>query len=280
MKPFDYAPLTLYCTEIARNAVMSRAEEQATARLVQAGDPAAREKMIERNLRLVVKIAGDFANRGLPLEDLVAEGNLGLMEAVDRYDPDNGAKFSTYAAWWIKQAMRSAVQSHSRTIRLPAHIHSRAYHIQQAVTTLEERFGRTPSDRELAEEVELTEDQVRQVLDVCQPITHLETSLGEDSSADMGDVIADEDARDPEVEATVQDDVRRIRELMAGLPERERYILETRFGLTAEDEHSQTLGEVGDHLGVSRERIRQLQEKAITSLRFAYANDDLLAVPA
>lgn len=261
--------LATYHEEISRYPLLTREQEKALGRRIQNGDEDARREMIESNLRLVVTIAHDFAHRGLPLEDLIAEGNVGLMTAAERYDPENGAKFSTYAAWWIKQNMRAAAQNQVRTIRVPTHVQSRAWAIDKATTKLEVELGRDPSVTELAEATELTPEQVEFTKRSVQPISHLESVVGgPEGGTEFGELIADIEADTPDEEACRWDDIRQVNDYMEELSDREQRILVKRFGL--EDDEPTTLSEVGKHVGLTRERVRQLQNGAVDHLRVLF----------
>lgn len=258
--------MAIYHEEISRHPLLTREEEKTLGRRVQKGDALARQRMIECNLRLVVTIAHDFTHRGLPLEDLIAEGNIGLMKATERYDPENGAKFSTYAAWWIKQHMRCATQNQTRTIRLPSNVQARAWAIEKARTALEEDLRREPSTEEIAAATDLTPAQVRHARRSAQPIAHLESSIGgERGDNEFGSLVADETASKPDEEASRQDAIAQVRQFLGRLTEREQDILRTRFGL--DNDEPTTLDDVGRHVGLTRERVRQIQNNALTKLR-------------
>ena len=231
--------LSHYFSEISRDPLLSRDEEITLGRRSQRGDDDARRTLIERNLRLVAKIAQDFTHRGLDLDDLIAEGNTGLIEAVDRFDPERGAKLSTYAAWWIKQAIRKAIRNQSRTVRLPAHIQDRNYRIAVATRTLHDQLGREPNAEEIAEEVELSLEQVHQVMEATQAMTSLDSRLAnEKNGSRFGDLVPDENASQPDEVA---------------------------------------LCEVGDRIGLTRERVRQLQNRSILRLRNAFDDEEFVS---
>ncbi len=258
--------MAAYHLEISRHPLLTRAEERELGRRIQQGDPEARERMIESNLRLVVTIAHDYAHRGLPIEDLIAEGNIGLMKAADRYDPENGAKFSTYAAWWIKQQMRSATQNQVRTIRVPTHIQARAWHLDKASAALEEEWQRDPTTEELAQATDLTPEQVELTRRSVQPITHLETSIGaRDGETEFGDLVADVDAPMPDEAVIRRDAIDEVRRFLHLLSDREQRILRIRFGI--DNDEPATLNEVGTRVGLTRERVRQIQNQALIQLR-------------
>lgn len=269
--------LTGYLEEISQHALLTRDEERQLGRRIQSGDDAARERMIESNLRLVVTIARDFSHRGLPIEDLIAEGNIGLMKAADRYDPENGAKFSTYATWWIKQHMRAAVQNQVRTVRVPTHIQGRAWNIEKASTQLECELGREPSDEELADATDLSVEQVVTVRRSLQPICHLEAPMAE-SETEWGEILADKNAECPDEIASRNDGIAQIRQLLGQLTEREERIIRTRFGIDQPD--PATLSSVGETVGLTRERVRQIQNNALTKLRCAVDTNEVVPLTA
>ena len=268
-----------YYKSISRHALLTRDEEKELGHRVQAGDQEARARLIESNLRLVAKIAQDFAYSELPTEDLISEGNIGLMTAAERFDPENGAKFSTYAAWWIKQHMRNAIRNQVRTIRLPSHIQTRAWNLHKETARLQMDLGRDPTNDELAAALKLTREQLDLVKQSVQPITHLDATIGEaENGRTFGETIADESAVLPDEVASSHEDIHRVRQLLKDLPERDRRILNARFGIDQED--PDTLSKVGKKLGVSRERIRQRQKSALTQLRIAMEESEPLPMSA
>ena len=240
-------------------------EELALARQVQRGDEAAREHMIKANLRLVVKIARDYEGLGLPLLDLINEGNMGLMTGVERFDPKRGAKLSTYAAWWIKQNIRRALANQSRTIRLPVHVVDSLTHMRKAEVKLRETLDREPTDEELADELRLDARRVRRYRDASRAPVSLDAPAYDDESSRIADVVADTNAAAPFERVLMETDTELVREVLATLNERESRILNWRFGLT--DGKSLTLEEVGKKMGLTRERIRQIQDAALKKLR-------------
>jgi RNA polymerase primary sigma factor len=259
-------PIRLYMREIGQVPLLTPQDEVKLARKIKRGDAAAREHMIKANLRLVVKIARDYENYGLPLLDLISEGNIGLMKAVERFDPDKGAKLSTYAAWWIKQAIKRALADQGKTIRLPVHVVDKLFHIRKAEARLVELFGREPTDQEIAEEIALKADQVREYRRASVAPTSLDARLGsEDDSNRVADVVADPNAAAPYQQVLEDSDNAILGEVIRTLSPREQTILQLRFGLNGEDER--TLEEVGEQFGVTRERIRQIQDEALRKLR-------------
>lgn len=255
----------LYLKEIGQTALLTIEEENALAARIKKGDKAARERMIKANLRLVVKIARDYEGYGVPLLDLISEGNIGLMKGVERFDPTKGAKLSTYSAWWIKQAIKRALANQGKTIRLPVHVVDKLFHIRRAEARLLEAFGREATDDEIAGELDTTPDKIRELRTASQRPASLEAPLGYDSDNKVADVVADENADDPYSELEGKANTAMLREVMKDLDPREVTILRYRFGLDGDDE--KTLEEVGRKFGLTRERIRQIQEIALKKLR-------------
>ena len=255
----------LYLKEIGQTPLLTIAQENDLAAKIKKGDKAAREQMIKANLRLVVKIARDYEGYGVPLLDLISEGNIGLMKGVERFDPSKGAKLSTYSAWWIKQAIKRALANQGKTIRLPVHVVDKLFHIRRAEARLQEAFGREATDDEIAEELDTTPEKIRELRTASQRPASLEAPLGYDSDNRVADVVADENAEDPYRELEDKANTRMLREVMKDLDPREVTILRYRFGLDGDDE--KTLEEVGRKFGLTRERIRQIQEIALKKLR-------------
>jgi RNA polymerase primary sigma factor len=255
----------LYLKEIGQTPLLTIEEENALAARIKKGDKAARERMIKANLRLVVKIARDYEGYGVPLLDLISEGNIGLMKGVERFDPTKGAKLSTYSAWWIKQAIKRALANQGKTIRLPVHVVDKLFHIRRAEARLQEAFGREATDEEIASELDTTPDKIRELRTASQRPASLEAPLGYDSDNKVADVVADENAEDPYSELEGKANTAMLRQVMKDLDPREVTILRYRFGLDGDDE--KTLEEVGRKFGLTRERIRQIQEIALKKLR-------------
>jgi RNA polymerase primary sigma factor len=255
----------LYLKEIGQTPLLTIEEENYLAARIKKGDKAARERMIKANLRLVVKIARDYEGYGVPLLDLISEGNIGLMKGVERFDPTKGAKLSTYSAWWIKQAIKRALANQGKTIRLPVHVVDKLFHIRRAEARLQEAFGREATDDEIAAELDTTSDKIRELRTASQRPASLEAPLGYDSDNRVADVVADENAEDPYDELEGKANTAMLREVMKDLDPREVTILRYRFGLDGDDE--KTLEEVGRKFGLTRERIRQIQEIALKKLR-------------
>jgi RNA polymerase primary sigma factor len=262
--------IEIYLREIGQVPLLTIEQEGQLAKRIKRGDKKAREHMIKANLRLVVKIAQDYTNLGLPLLDLISEGNIGLMKAVGRFDPNKGAKFSTYAAWWIKQSIRRALSDQAKTIRLPVHITEKISKMKRAIFTLIEELGRDPTDEELAELLGVTPAKVDQLRKVSINPTSLNAAVGgEDDATEYGEIIRDETAPDPFDMLSDKNLRQEIRVLMSELSPREAEILNKRFGL--DGNKPKTLEEVGRKFKVSRERIRQIQDIALAKLRRAMA---------
>lgn len=268
--------LELYLREIGQVKLLTPQEEVVLAKRIRKGDEQAREHMIKANLRLVVKIARDYENCGLPLLDLINEGNIGLIKGVERFDPRKGAKLSTYASWWIKQAIKRALANQSKTIRLPVHVVDKVAHIRKAEASLRETLDRDPSDEELAEAVGLSPRRVREYRDAARAPVPLDAPMGhDDDAAQVSEVVADTAAAAPFDELVKRTDTALVKELFATLGTRERTILSMRFGL--DDDAPKTLEEIGQHFRVTRERIRQIQNEALLQLRTKMARRDKLA---
>ena len=256
--------IKIYLREIGQTPLLTRADEVVLARRIKRGDAKARQQMILANLRLVVKIAHDYARYGLPLLDLISEGNIGLMKAVERFDPKKGGKLSTYAAWWIKQAIKRALANQSKTIRLPAHLVDKVAKMRKVEHLLTEKLGREPTVDEIAFELEVAPATVQQWQVVTLRPTSLDSPIGEDGDASYSDIIGDDNARtafDLINDVQLRNEVER---LMNRLDFREREILRYRFGLHNTPE--ETLDDVGTRFGITRERVRQIQNVAVTKL--------------
>ncbi|NBR48325.1 RNA polymerase sigma factor RpoD/SigA [bacterium] len=262
----------LYLRQIGEYPLITVEEEVVLARRIKKGDQEARHKMVRSNLRLVVKIARDYSNFGLPLLDLISEGNIGLMKAVERFDPQKGGKLSTYAAWWIKQSIKRALANQSKTIRLPVHLVDKIAKLRRVSAQLTEELGREPSDLELAEEVGMAEAKVAALKSAAIRPTSLDQPISDDDSTALGDIIGDDQAFDP-YEILRDKDLRdEVGDLLDVLDDRERKIINSRFGL--DGQKSKTLEEVGVKFGVTRERIRQLQNIALRKLRRALSKKE------
>ena len=267
----------LYLREIAQVPLLTPEEEVKLAAQIKRGNKKAREKMIKANLRLVVKIAHDFNNLGLPLLDLISEGNIGLMKAVERFDPNKGGKLSTYASWWIKQSIKRALANQSKTIRLPVHLVDKIGKIRRVSAQLTEELGREPTDEDIAEELGLAVAKVTHLKNVAIRPASLDARISADDETPYGDLVGDENAEDP-FEALRDKDLREeVGDLLENLDKRERSIISYRFGLGGGRER--TLEEVGHKFGVTRERIRQLQNIALHKMRRALGKREELKFP-
>jgi RNA polymerase primary sigma factor len=281
VEPLDRAApmadsLQLYLREIGQVDLLTPAEEVALAKRIRKGDKKAREHMIKANLRLVVKIARDYEGLGLPLLDLVNEGNMGLMKGVERFDPRKGAKLSTYASWWIKQAIKRALANQSKTIRLPVHVVDKMAHIRRTETKLRETLDRDPTDEEIATDLSLSPRRVREYREASRAPISLDAPLGDDEPNPVSEVVADVGAAAPFDHLVKESDTQLVREVLATLPEREREILTLRFGLNDDTPH--TLEEIGVEFRLTRERIRQIQEEALSKLRNKMGKRDRLSM--
>jgi len=264
--------LDLYLREIGQVKLLTPKEEIALARRIKKGDKQAREHMIKANLRLVVKIARDYSGLGLPLLDLINEGNIGLMKGVERFDPRKGAKLSTYAAWWIKQAIKRALANQSKTIRLPVHVVDKVAHIRRAEMKLREALDREPTDEEVADELGLNPRRIQEYRLASRAPVSLDAPLGEDESDRVSEIVADPNAEAPFARIVGESDNELMQEALATLSKREQAILEMRYGLKTGE--PKTLEEVGVKFDVTRERIRQIQEQALKQLRVKMEKDD------
>jgi RNA polymerase primary sigma factor len=267
----------LYLREISQVPLLTPQEEVKLAGQIKRGNRKAREKMIKANLRLVVKIAHDFGNYGLPLLDLVSEGNIGLMKAVERFDPKKGGKLSTYASWWIKQSIKRALANQSKTIRLPVHLVDKIGKIRRVAAQMTEELGREPSNEELAEELGLAVAKVAHLKNVAVRPASLDAKINADDDTAFGDLVSDERAEDPFAALRDKDLREEVGDLLDVLDPRERKIIAFRFGLGGGKER--TLEEVGRKFGVTRERIRQLQNIALLKMRKALRKREELKFP-
>jgi len=259
--------IKIYLREIGQIPLLTPEQEVELAAKIKKGDLAARALMIKSNLRLVVKIAHDYANLGLPLLDLISEGNIGLMKAVERFDPAKGGKLSTYAAWWIKQSIKRALANQSKTIRLPVHLVDKISKIRRVSMQMSEELGREPTDDELAEEIGMSTAKVSQLKTVAIRPASLDAPISDDDTTEFGEIVGDDEAMTP-FEMLQDKNLRsEVSDLLAVLDEREKKIIFSRFGL--DGGRPKTLEEVGKKFGVTRERIRQLQNIALSKLRRA-----------
>ncbi|MFN0125248.1 MAG: RNA polymerase sigma factor RpoD/SigA [Verrucomicrobiales bacterium] len=260
--------LDVYFEQLRRRPLLSREDEKTLSAEVQNGGLEARNKMIEGNLRLVVSIAKRFQGRGIPFEDLIAEGNVGLVRAVERFDPNVGVAFSTYATWWIRQAIFRAFEKIPRAIRLPGHIAESMRKVHTAAASLAETLGREPSDDEIAAAAQMSTKKIEELRMVNQPLLSMETPMGDTRGGDsrtLAEMLPDSEHTAPDESLAHSDLVATLEKVLPFLGERERYIINRRFGL--DGRAPQTLEEIGQHLKVTRERTRQLQVSALLQLR-------------
>ena len=258
-------PVKAYLKEIGQVPLLSAEEEQTLARAARAGDADARRRLSEANLRLVVSVAKRYAGRGLPFLDLIQEGNLGLMKAAEKFEPDRGFKFSTYAIWWIRQSITRAIADQGRTIRIPVHLVEHINRVRKTAGELLRKNGREPTAEEIAVRLEMEPDRVRELLQLAQEPVSLETPVGEEEDAHLEDFIQDEEAGIPVDEAGRQLLRRELMSVLKSLTPREERVITLRFGL--DDGRPRTLEELGKEFNVTRERIRQIEAKALRKLR-------------
>ena len=270
--------VTLYMRDAGKEPLLTAAEEVELADRIRDGDDAARDRMIRANLRLVIKIAREYEHLGLPLLDLVNEGNIGLMTAVDRFDPRKGAKFSTYSSLWIRQQIRRGVANQGKTIRLPINVVEKVYHLSQAAARFQGQFGRDASHEELAAELDMSPARVREIREAAVRPASLDAPLGIDDTNRLADVIAGENGERPDEQLEQKNSLELLREVLPKLPKRQANILNLRFGL--DGSKAKTLEEIGVLMGVTRERIRQLQNLALFKLRRLMQQRDLIFVAA
>jgi RNA polymerase primary sigma factor len=257
--------IKLYLREIGQVKLLTPEEEIELAARIKKGDKKAREQMIKANLRLVVKIAHDYEGFGLPLLDLISEGNIGLMKAVERFDPAKGGKLSTYGSWWIKQSIKRALANQSKTIRLPVHLVDKISKMRRIAMKLQEEFGREPTDEELGEELGISAARVAQMRTAAIRPASLDAPIGDDDSNNFSEVVQDENADTPYEHLEEKTVTKMLQEMVKTLDPREATILRYRFGLDGGSE--KTLEEVGQKFGVTRERVRQIQNIALNKLR-------------
>lgn len=271
--PGERSNLQLYLQEIGKTALLTPKEEVQLANRIKRGDKAARDHMISANLRLVVKIAMDYKDFGLPLLDLISEGNIGLIKAVERFDPEKGGKLSTYAAWWIKQSIKRALANQSKTIRLPVHLVDKIAKMRRTAMALTEELGREPTDEELAMELQIPTNKIAHLKSVSVRPTSLDAPIGDDGdSATFGDIVGDESSLNPLDTLKETSQKSDLHAMVESLDPREAEIIKHRFGLDGYDEL--TLEEVGQKFKVTRERIRQLQNIALSKMRKAIAHHE------
>ncbi len=258
-------PVRMYLKEIGKIPLLSSEEEVEIAKRMAEGDKAAHQKMVESNLRLVVSIAKRYVGRGLPLLDLIQEGNLGLIKAVGKFDYTKGYKFSTYATWWIRQAISRAIADHARTIRIPVHMVETINRVARTSHELVQDLGRDPTSSEIAQKLHMPTEKIEEIMRVAQEPISLETPVGEEDDSHLGDFIQDEEAYEPADAASFAMLREQLADVLKTLTPREEKVLCLRYGLT--DGKMHTLEEVGDEFEVTRERIRQIEAKALRKLR-------------
>lgn len=258
-------PVRMYLKEIGRINLLTSDEEFEYAKRAEEGDEEAKRLLAESNLRLVVSIAKRYVGRGMLFLDLIQEGNIGLMKAVDKFDPTKGYKFSTYATWWIRQAITRAIADQARTIRVPVHMVETINKLARVQRQLTQELNREPTDEEIAKRLGITIEKVREVYKISQDPVSLETPIGEEDDSHLGDFIKDERTMGPEEYATIEMLKEELQGVLGTLTEREEKVLRLRFGL--DDGQCRTLEEVGQIFGVTRERIRQIEAKALRKLR-------------
>ncbi|NLJ90550.1 MAG: RNA polymerase sigma factor RpoD [Clostridiales bacterium] len=258
-------PVRIYLKEIGKVPLLTAEEEIVLAKRIEEGDEEARKRLAEANLRLVVSIAKRYVGRGLSFLDLIQEGNLGLIKAVEKYDHTKGFKFSTYATWWIRQAITRSIADQARTIRIPVHMVETINKVVRTGRLLLQQLGREATPEEIAKELDMTPERVREIQKISQEPVSLETPIGEEEDSHLGDFVQDENIKEPEDAASFSLLREQLFEVMDSLTEREQRVLSLRFGL--EDGKTRTLEEVGQEFQVTRERIRQIEAKALRKLR-------------
>ena len=259
-------PLQIYLNEIGQIPLLSEAEERELGEKSAAGDASARQKLAEGNLRLVVSLAKHYTGRGVPIMDLIQEGNMGLMHAAEKYDHTKENRFSTYAAWWIKEAMQRAIDQQSREIRVPVHVAENMKRVQKATRELQQSLGRDATPAEIAQKLgDKTEAEVKDIISYLQSPVSLESPVGEDGEDSLGDLVEDRTETTPEEAMNILARQEEVQELLGSLTEREQQVIRLRYGLG--EERPQTLEEIGSMLGVTRERVRQIEARAMEKLR-------------
>lgn len=269
--------IRVYMREIAKTKLLTPEEEVELAARIEKGDAAARARMIEANLRLVVKIAKDYSNYGVPMVDLISEGNIGLIKAVEKFDPEKGGKLSTYAAWWIKQAIKRALANQGKTVRLPIHLVDKLSRIRRITALMAESMGREPTDEELSEELGIPREKLALLRQAAQKTRSLDEPTHDDSAANFGEMLPDNNAIDPLEALATKGQHNNLDIVLDTLNERETEIIGSRFGLGGKS--ILTLEEIGRQFGVSRERIRQIQNVALAKMRNALQRKEALPLP-
>ena len=257
--------LTQYLSRVRDGRLLDAGEERDLSRRAHGGDREARKRLIESNLRLVISIAKKYRGRGVPFEDLIQEGNAGLIKAVEKFDPEMGNRFSTYATWWIRQAVPRAIADQARTVRLPAHVVDSLYRLRRAESSLSIELGRDASEEELARRLEKRPEETRRLREVAQPISSINARLGDEDGSEVGDILPDERSADDYVRVEVGQWEQTLVEAVRSLPEREAKVLEMRHGRDGSE--TRTLREVSEALGISQERARQVEIKALRTIR-------------
>jgi RNA polymerase primary sigma factor len=257
--------LTQYLSRVRDGRLLDAGEERDLSRRAHGGDREARKRLIESNLRLVISIAKKYRGRGVPFEDLIQEGNAGLIKAVEKFDPEMGNRFSTYATWWIRQAVTRAIADQARTVRLPAHVVDSLYRLRRAESSLSIELGRDATEEELARRLGKGPDEARRLREVGQPISSINARLGDEEGSEVGDLLPDERSGDDYVRVEVGQWEQTLAEAVRSLPEREAKVLEMRHGLDGSE--TRTLREVSEVLGISQERARQVEIKALRTIR-------------
>jgi RNA polymerase primary sigma factor len=257
--------LTQYLSRVRDGRLLDAGEERDLSRRAHGGDREARKRLIESNLRLVISIAKKYRGRGVPFEDLIQEGNAGLIRAVEKFDPEMGNRFSTYATWWIRQAVTRAIADQARTVRLPAHVVDSLYRLRRAESSLSVELGRDATEEELARRLEKGPEETRRLREVAQPISSINARLGDEEGSEVGDLLPDERSEDDYVRVEVGQWEQTLVEAVRSLPEREAKVLEMRHGLDGSE--TRTLREVSEVLGISQERARQVEIKALRTIR-------------
>ena len=269
--------ISVYMREIAKTKLLTPEEEIELAARIAKGDERARARMIESNLRLVVKIAKDYSNYGVPLVDLISEGNIGLIRAVEKFDPNKGGKLSTYAAWWIKQSIKRALANQGKTVRLPIHLVDKLARVRRISALMAEDLGREPTDSELSEELGIPREKLALLLQASKQNRSMDETTHDDSIVSLGEVIADDRAIDPLEALSQKNGLDELDLVLDTLNERETEIIGARFGLNGK--RILTLEEIGRDFGVSRERIRQIQNIALNKMQKALTKKNAIPPP-